>query len=452
MDDLTRIPRLTDAGRAAIRRLREHPDAPAWNYAVGDRLLPGDDDALALQGDRLRGPRWAGEGPPDGVLASLSARIPVTPWLRERVPAGALDRVWTQIPTTRRADLATSAWRFVPEDQPLDRLIIYRTAGTTGHPVEVPHHPVAVAAYLPLVEAALTRYGVAWEPPDARGTAAVLVGSQLRTYTYATALSAWGEAGFAKVNLRPTEWRDGGAARRWLLDAAPPLINGEPVAFARLAEVAPDLRPRAMISTSSALSDTARAGLSAVFGCPVIDWYAAVEVGPVAVGCPLGQGWHLLAPDVYVEIVGEDDQPVRDGVLGTVVVSGGRNPYLPLLRYRTGDAAAMRSGVCACGDPGPTLLDLVGRSAVTFHAADGTPVGPVDVSRRLRELPLLIHTLRQAEDGALTLTVRDLPGQVVGDEALRTALVELFGALTITIRHDPTLGDGDRKLSVWERA
>ena len=46
-----------------------------------------------------------------------------------------LARDWREIPTTSRRDLAERPWDFVPDDEPLDRLIIYRTAGTTGHPI-----------------------------------------------------------------------------------------------------------------------------------------------------------------------------------------------------------------------------------------------------------------------------------------------------------------------------
>ena len=36
------------------------------------------------------------------------------------------------------------------DDAALDRMVIYRTAGTTGHPITVPHHPVAIRCYEPL--------------------------------------------------------------------------------------------------------------------------------------------------------------------------------------------------------------------------------------------------------------------------------------------------------------
>ena len=40
----------------------------------------------------------------------------------------------------------------------IDRLVIYRTAGTTGHPITVPHHPYAIRCYEALLEFALERH------------------------------------------------------------------------------------------------------------------------------------------------------------------------------------------------------------------------------------------------------------------------------------------------------
>ncbi|MGV8042044.1 MAG: hypothetical protein AB2L07_18940 [Thermoanaerobaculaceae bacterium] len=105
-----------------------------------------------------------------------------------------------------------------------------------------------------------------------------------------------------------------------------------------------------------------------------------METGPVACSCPAGE-LHVLPPDLHVEVVRPDGGPAAPGERGEVTVSGGRNPLLPLLRYRTGDFARMACEPCGCGDPAPRLLGLAGREPVLFRADDGTPVGAVDISR-----------------------------------------------------------------------
>jgi phenylacetate-CoA ligase len=426
--DRERTPLIDDAGERMVRRLREHVDAPAWNYAVGDRLVAADLDAVAAF-------RHA-PGSPASVLAWLAGRMPLIPRLRG-LPLGT---PWEELPTSCRAELAAAPWSFVPDDEPLDRLVIYRTAGTTGHPVEVPHHPRAVACYLPLLEAALGWHGVTI-PTGPDVVAALLVGAQVKTYTYSTVLSAWAGSGFAKVNLRPTEWRTPGAPARYLRDLAAPLITGEPVAFSELLAMEAAITPAAMVSTSVALSPGLRDRLGMHFGCPVIDWYSMVETGPIAAACP--GGWlHVLPNDLIVEVLA----PAGD--MGEIAVSGGRNPFLPLVRYRTGDRARLEHTPCPCGNPSPRLIDLEGRASVVFRACDGTPVGTVDVSRLLRAFPLTLHALRQRADRSIELRACPLPGSEIHPEALRAEMETLFGPLPLTVDLDLRLG-ADAKLIPW---
>ena len=95
-DDDERIPRLAERGRASLRRLREHPDAPIWTYAVGDRL--GSDDLEAIDALRselatasARPDPWRWDRPSPRVLAALADRLPYVPWLRHHVGDRSLD-------------------------------------------------------------------------------------------------------------------------------------------------------------------------------------------------------------------------------------------------------------------------------------------------------------------------------------------------------------------------
>ena len=452
--DRIRTPLLNDAGVRMLHRLREHPHAPRWNYAVGDRLIAEDLPRVRSFAERLATERVSRSAmiPPESILRRIAALRSVVPAFAERVPGTkALAARWSTIPTTCRRDLAEVPWTFVPDDVGLERLVIYRTAGTTGHPIEVPHHPWAIACYQPMVDYALAAHGVRIEVrPDAVGC--FLISSQLKTYTYSTVLSAWQGAGFAKVNLRATEWPTDESVHRYFEDMAPPLITGEPVAFSELDRLGLRARPKAMLSTSVAMSRSLRAHLSAAFHCPVVDWYSLVETGPIAYACPRGNGMHVLPHDIHVEIVDEGGAAVSAGTWGEVVVSGGRNPYLPLLRYRTGDRACMAFDPCPCGDPMPRLLELEGRRPILFRAADDTPVGSVDLSRRLRELPLVLHTFEQRADRSCTLVVRARPGHAApAREDLEQALRDVMGDLPFEVRIEATLGD-DGKVVAYRSA
>src|SRR6185295_14632713 len=64
------------------------------------------------------------------------------------------------LPTITRGDLAHDIARFVPDSVPLDRLINFRTSGTTGHPLLLASHPVVAANYLAFHKRALRRFGI----------------------------------------------------------------------------------------------------------------------------------------------------------------------------------------------------------------------------------------------------------------------------------------------------
>jgi phenylacetate-CoA ligase len=357
------------------------------------------------------------------------------------VPATCdLARDWSTLPTTSRIDLATRPWEFVPDDEPLDRLIIYRTAGTTGHPISVPHHPFAVRCYEPLLEFALARFGAKPEF-DERSVACLLVGAQIRTYTYATVLYNWRGAGFAKINLRDSEWPRPSSQQRYFAAMEPSFLTGDPISFAEMMRMGIDARPAALVTTSVAMSPALKSRLTERYAAPVIDWYSMVETGPVGYACPSGFGYHVLPHDLHVDVLLPDGRPAAAGQRGEITLSGGRNVFAPLFRYRTGDYGRIDFNRCPCGDPMPRLLDLEGRQPVLLRSADGVPVTTVDLSRLLREFPLLLHEFTQHADLSCELVLRALPGAAIDPVQIAHALGAVLGELPLEIRLDPTLGD-----------
>jgi phenylacetate-CoA ligase len=121
-----------------------------------------------------------------------------------------------------------------------------------------------------------------------------------------------------------------------------------------------------------------------------------------------------------VEVLDAQGAPCPPGVRGEIVVSGGFNPFLPLLRYRTGDWASLDYS-----NAGQLLLvGLEGRAPVVFRAADGSLINNIDVTGALKPLALPEYNLHQFADGSLRLRVPDtLPDAA----AARDALLTLFG-------------------------
>jgi phenylacetate-CoA ligase len=431
-------PTANAASRATIAALFSHAAAPRWTHAAGDRLAPADVERLQQFSAQLASARGARtQTPSDAILAWAQSRIAATPLLRRRIAAGFdIARRWTELPTTSREDVARSAEYLVPDDVPLERMILYRTAGTTGHALLVPQDALAVSCYLPLISHALARYGV-----DTRFTpehaASFLVGSQRQTVTYPTALAGWGGAGFAKLNLFPDEWPRPAARQEYFSRFAPRFLTGDPLSFSDMLEAGIDHRPAALVTTAVAMSQGLKRRLETAYGCPVIDWYSLTETGPLGYACTQGHGYHWLPHDIHLEALDGDGRLTAGR--GEIAVSGGRNPYLPLLRYRTGDWGRIDFDPCPCGDPMPRLIDLEGRAPVRFRNARGETVAAQDVATVLRRYPLVQHSFAQDASGACTLVYRALGGAAWSPADLEGELLALIG-LPLALRDDPELG------------
>jgi len=108
--------------------------------------------------------------------------------------------------------------------------------------------------------------------------------------------------------------------------------------------------------------------------------------------------------------------PAAPGTPGEVVVTVDENPYLPLLRYRTGDRARL-----VRRDGRTELHDLEGRSPVRYLRPAGTWVPSVGAAQHLQAHGMAAWQLHQAADGGVELdVVPDAPGSR-GEEDARAA-------------------------------
>jgi phenylacetate-CoA ligase len=326
------------------------------------------------------------------------------------------------MPSVTRDDLAREPSAFVPDSMPLDDLMTYYTSGTTGKPIDVITHPEVPARKLALYRKAIRRCGGDLVGGPDR-VAIAFICSQVKTLTYATVSSMLGQAGAVKLNLHPSQWNDPDDRVKFLDDCAPEVLTGDPIGFADLAQLPVSIRPKALVSSAMAVTPPLRAMLEARFACPVVDIYSTCESGPIALA--IGDEFEVLPEDLYVEILDADGNHCPPGVVGEITLTGGRNPFLPLLRYRTGDFAAIESR-----DGRPVLTKFEGRAPVRFRTIDGRWINNIDVATVLRPLPLVQFSLLQKADASLLLRVRGSD-----DEAgLRGAIESIFGrGQTLTI-------------------
>ena len=165
---------------------------------------------------------------------------------------GSRPKAFQDIPTIDRSHLSRDITQFVPDTVPLERMMLFQTSGTTGHPLIIPSHPLVAASYLPFHKRALRRFGI--EPSHGQGkVGVVLLGYQRKCFTYVSVTPAMDESGLAKINLHPDDWRDPNDRARYLDALAPEIFTGDPISFEVLSSLPLSHRPRAAISTAMTL-------------------------------------------------------------------------------------------------------------------------------------------------------------------------------------------------------
>jgi phenylacetate-CoA ligase len=339
---------------------------------------------------------------------------------------------FSELPTVSRADLATKLADFVPDDVDLSRVVQGTSSGSTGSTLILPLHPVEISRDIVLFEHLLDALGVAW-PYDLDRFALLSVVDQLQAFTYASPMTYRNEQMMARVNLDQRAWRRPGDREDFLNEANPQVITGTALSLLRLAELETSIRPLALISGAVQLTSAARSTVSARFGVPLLDLYGLKETGPVAVS--VDGGPHVVVPRrVHVEVVDDDGSPLPDGSRGELTVTVDGNPYLPLLRYRTGD-----TGILEHRDGRQYIHDLDGRLPVSFRAADGRAVPSVDLTQHLQHFGALAWAVHQRRDALVEARIHG--GDRAGIErALRSHLGDI---VTVTAVDGPAeLGPG----------
>lgn len=103
------------------------------------------------------------------------------------------------------------------------------------------------------------------------------------------------------------------------------------------------------------------AALEAAWGAKVYSTYGVTELANSLCECAAGQGGHLHEDQLHIEILDEAGQPAAEGEVGEVVATTFGVEAMPVIRYRTGDCAAMFRAPCACGRTSPRLGPIIGR-------------------------------------------------------------------------------------------
>jgi phenylacetate-CoA ligase len=141
--------------------------------------------------------------------------------------------------------------------------------------------------------------------------------------------------------------------------------------------------------------------LHAALGCPVMSTYASTETCTTFAEGPRCAGGHLNPELAVVEIVDDAGRPVAPSAghtaAGEVVVTPLGVEGMPLLRFRTGDVAALYTAPCPCGRTTPRLGPIIGRRHQLLKVR-GTSIYPNAIVDALRALPEVADCAVVAEE------------------------------------------------------
>jgi phenylacetate-coenzyme A ligase PaaK-like adenylate-forming protein len=235
----------------------------------------------------------------------------------------------------------------------------------------------------------------------------------------------------------------GQSARQVLLlrDLGAEILCCTPSYAARLGEVLVEegidlgeLRLRAGVFGAEPWTQAMRAKIEALLGLKALDIYGLSEViGPgVACECVEAQsGLHINEDHFLAEVVDPaSGAPLPPGTLGELVFTTLTRQAMPVLRYRTGDIAALIPAPCACGRTLVRMSKIVGR-ADDMLVIRGVNVYPSEVEAVLLAEPAVgpqyLLVVDRTETMPSLVVVCELEGGGAADgqrERTRAAIAE----------------------------
>jgi len=161
--------------------------------------------------------------------------------------------------------------------------------------------------------------------------------------------------------------------------------------------------------------------IEAAWGAKVFSTYGVTELANSLCECSAGKGGHLHEHQLHLEILDDAGNHLPDGEVGEVVATTFGVEAMPLIRYRTGDCAALFSERCKCGRTTPRLGPVVGRKHQKLKFK-GTSLFPSTLQAVLEESGVGKFVIIARQENELADSIEVLVSGSVKTPALRDAL------------------------------
>lgn len=136
--------------------------------------------------------------------------------------------------------------------------------------------------------------------------------------------------------------------------------------------------------------------------------YASTEMSTAFSECEFQQGGHHHPELIIVEILDEDNKPVKKGEDGELVVTTLGVEAMPLLRFKTGDVVRAHYDACSCGRNSLRLGPVIGRKKhmIKYKGTTIYPPAMYNLLNDFSEIENYIIELDKNEVGMDNITIK----------------------------------------------
>jgi phenylacetate-CoA ligase len=320
---------------------------------------------------------------------------------------------WREIPILTREDLLNRREQMLAPMLPPGHGYVddHLGSGTMGTPIMSRHNSL-----VPLVSKAAQFRGFSWHNLDFGKVFCDIYGDdpQSAQWPNGQELGPWGphwDTRSASGNLlQINPYTSPENIAEYICRNAVSYLSGRPNRILTIARATQKNRLNHKLSAIVTLGESPtvdiREGCREIFGAEIISIYASKEVYNVAHQCAAGNGYHVNAELLLLEVLDDAGQPCAVGERGRAVITSFFNTSQPFIRYDIGDQIVM-GGACGCGLKLPLIEKIIGRTNHIFRFPGGRFVSPALPPKSMKLIAAQSWQVAQIEP--LHIEVRFIP-------------------------------------------
>lgn len=163
-------------------------------------------------------------------------------------------------------------------------------------------------------------------------------------------------------------------------------------------------------STGEPITELNRQKVEKAFNSKLFDCYGMTEWVGLIQECEKG-GKHLICDYGILEILDENDNPVKAGDEGYLVWTGLQREEMPLIRYRIGDKGMWSlKRECECGRPYPLVDTTITRDSDIIRTPQGDLLSPRVINQFLKN-KVSFNSCQFIQENINSLIVHVVPGK-----------------------------------------